>query len=208
MSSPWIDWAVAGRPMYPGDPSGDAHLVEVTQETALLAALDGRGHGPEAAEASSKMIGLIRESPALPLDTLLRRGDEALQGTRGTAITLCRIERATRTMSWVAVGNVGGARIDRGARITRVPLTPGCCLAFHMGEPVAQQVALAAGDLLVFATDGIERDFAEKVQTALSVQEVADDVLRRCRKKTDDALVLVARLAFAPSPDTGMTPSP
>lgn len=195
-----MDWAFAGRAMYPDDPSGDAHVVCAAGDTILVGVLDGRGHGPEAAEASSRMVDLIREAPDLALDALLRRGDEALQGSRGTAVTLARIDRNTLEMTWIAVGNVVGARISRTGEVTRLPLTPGCSLAFHMGEPSAQTVPVAEGDLLVFATDGIERDFVEKVDAAMSPEQIAADVLKRCRKKTDDALVLAARLTTSARP--------
>src|SRR5438093_709986 len=51
----------------------------------------------------------------------------------------------------------------------------------------------AAGDTLIFATDGISSEFARGIPWGLSPQEIANSVCARHFKGTDDALVLVAR---------------
>ena len=48
---------------------------------------------------------------------------------------------------------------------------------------------------LIFATDGIRGGFAEGLPTDATPQELADHILARHGKGTDDALVLVARYA-------------
>jgi hypothetical protein len=52
---------------------------------------------------------------------------------------------------------------------------------------------LARGDLLIFATDGIRRDFADDLMPTGSCREIADRILQQYAIGTDDALVLVAR---------------
>jgi negative regulator of sigma-B (phosphoserine phosphatase) len=52
---------------------------------------------------------------------------------------------------------------------------------------------VAPGDTLVLATDGIRSGFAEKLSPEASPQQLADGILARDVKGTDDALVLVAR---------------
>jgi len=56
-----------------------------------------------------------------------------------------------------------------------------------------QQHHLATGDLLIFATDGIREGFVEGLPGDATPQQLADHILARHRKGTDDALVLVAR---------------
>jgi len=58
-------------------------------------------------------------------------------------------------------------------------------------------VPVAPGDLLIFATDGIREGFAEGLPTDATPQQLADQILARSGKGTDDALVLVARYAGA-----------
>ncbi|HMH83340.1 MAG TPA: hypothetical protein VK531_10750, partial [Gemmatimonadales bacterium] len=52
---------------------------------------------------------------------------------------------------------------------------------------------VAAGDTLIFATDGIKEGFAEQLPADATPQQQADHILTRHGKGTDDALVLVAR---------------
>ena len=56
---------------------------------------------------------------------------------------------------------------------------------------------MARGDLLVVATDGVRSDFADDLRPG-APQVVADQVLARFGKTSDDALVLAARLGSAP----------
>jgi len=58
-------------------------------------------------------------------------------------------------------------------------------------------VPVAPGDLLIFATDGIREGFAEGLPTDATPQQLADQILARSGKGTDDALVVVARYAGA-----------
>jgi len=52
---------------------------------------------------------------------------------------------------------------------------------------------VAPGDTLVLATDGIQSGFADELAVDASPQQLADQILARSGKSTDDALVLVAR---------------
>src|SRR5207247_9958290 len=54
-------------------------------------------------------------------------------------------------------------------------------------------LAIAPGDTLFFATDGIREGFAEGLSPEAAPQQLADQILARHGKGTDDALVLVAR---------------
>ncbi|MDD5460373.1 MAG: protoglobin domain-containing protein [Methylococcales bacterium] len=69
----------------------------------------------------------------------------------------------------------------------------------------ASHLEVTTGDLLIFATDGISSDFAMRLSPwdpmlrHQPVQEIADRILARFGKLTDDALVLVIRyLGSAP----------
>ena len=57
----------------------------------------------------------------------------------------------------------------------------------------ASVVSIAPGDLLIFATDGIRVGFTQGLVTTDPPQQVADHILNRFSKNTDDAVVLVVR---------------
>jgi hypothetical protein len=58
-------------------------------------------------------------------------------------------------------------------------------------QPV--KVEVMAGDILIFATDGIRPDFSRHVSRRDTVQRIADRICAICSKHNDDALVLVVR---------------
>jgi phosphoserine phosphatase RsbX len=56
-----------------------------------------------------------------------------------------------------------------------------------------QKVSISHGDMLVLATDGIDRRFPESLSLARAPEQVASRILARHWKGADDGLVLVAR---------------
>jgi negative regulator of sigma-B (phosphoserine phosphatase) len=57
----------------------------------------------------------------------------------------------------------------------------------------AQAVSLRAGDLIVIATDGIDEDHLDKIDFATTAEAIAEEMLAKHAKKSDDAMVLAAR---------------
>jgi hypothetical protein len=51
---------------------------------------------------------------------------------------------------------------------------------------------------VIFATDGIRRDFADGLVPSGSCREIADHILKEHTRGSDDALVLVARYLGRP----------
>jgi phosphoserine phosphatase RsbX len=49
------------------------------------------------------------------------------------------------------------------------------------------------GDTIIFATDGVQRNFVDSLAPHDSAQQLADRILAHHSKGSDDALVLVAR---------------
>jgi hypothetical protein len=57
----------------------------------------------------------------------------------------------------------------------------------------AATLSIARGDTLIFMTDGISSDFSPDSPLEGHPQRIADTILNRYGKQSDDALVLVAR---------------
>jgi hypothetical protein len=99
-------------------------------------------------------------------------------------------------MRWIAVGNVEGIlfRADRTMRPSRENVLPRSgVVGYQLPRLGSKEHPIAAGDTLVFATDGIKHGFANQVPLNLSPQAAATEILSRFAKESDDALVLVAR---------------
>jgi negative regulator of sigma-B (phosphoserine phosphatase) len=191
-----IDWAVATRAI-PGElESGDLHLVSPFEGGALVAAIDGLGHGPEAAAAAKQAAAALESSAGEPVTALLERCHRALRGTRGAVITLARFDQRTGTVSWVGVGNIEGTLVRTdpgGSRARETVMLAGGVAGHQLPSVRASEVELEQGDTLVFATDGVRRGYVDAVAADDPPRRVADRILEEFGKGTDDALVLVVR---------------
>ena len=193
-----IEWGVASRAL-PGEAqSGDLHFVKQVGAGALVAVVDGLGHGAEAATAARAAVAALERHATESPVPLIERCHRALQGTRGVVMSVAVFGRSDRSMTWLGVGNVEGLLLhgDGKARSgsARVSLTTrGGIVGSELPRLHPVVLPIASGDTLIFATDGIREGFTEGLPPEAAPQQLADQILARYGKGTDDALVLVAR---------------
>jgi hypothetical protein len=99
------------------------------------------------------------------------------------------------TVTWLGVGNVEGLIIrgDKVQPVENLILRPGVT-GSQLPPLRATVIPVLPQDTLILFTDGIRNDFTEKtLDLSLPVQVIADRILARHTKGTDDALVLVGR---------------
>jgi serine phosphatase RsbU (regulator of sigma subunit) len=196
-----IEWGSAGLAFGDegdGRESGDRHVIVPFPEAALVAVIDGLGHGAEAAIAARAAARLVEDNARGSVVTLTQRCHEGLRRTRGVVMSLAWFGAEESSMTWLGVGNVRALllRADPAANPPRESLTArGGVLGYQLPPLRAATLAVSPGDTLIMATDGIRADFTSVVSTAPPPQELADAILARHRKHSDDALVLVARYA-------------
>jgi phosphoserine phosphatase RsbX len=193
-----IEWAAKARPRPGENVCGDRMIaVDVEDTGALIGVLDGLGHGAEAAEAASCGVDVLRAARAEPLDVLVQRCHRALSGTRGVAMTVARIDFRTDTLSWAGIGNVAAdlvAKHPAGVEVRSSARLAGGIVGYRIPEALTpQEVLIRPGDLLVITSDGIVEDHLDDIDFAASSLAIADQILRRHAKDSDDALVLAAR---------------
>ena len=193
--SPFLEWGVATRPIPGQAVCGDLHLVKPFDNGALVAVVDGLGHGDEAISVARIAIHVLEGKADQPVITLVKRCHEALINTRGVVLTLASFNTLDATVSWLSVGNVAGLLLR--ADITAVPpcetaLLRGGVVGYQLPQLTASVVAVAPNDLLILATDGIRNTF-QSVPLSGTPQQIADGVMSRHFKGNDDGLVLVAR---------------
>ena len=191
-----IDWGVATLTL-PGErESGDLHLVKPVRAGVLVSVVDGLGHGAEAAAAARAAVAALNRHAQESVLPLLQRCHQALAGTRGAVVSVALFDRADGSMTWLGVGNVEGVLLyaDAGERRGRERLvTRGGIVGSELPPLRAEVLAVAPGDTLILATDGIQSGFADDLAVEAPPQQLADQILTRSGKRTDDALVLVAR---------------
>jgi serine phosphatase RsbU (regulator of sigma subunit) len=181
--------ALAGQPA-----SGDQHVVAPFPGGVLVAAMDGLGHGQGAAVAARTAAGILAAQPDGSVVSLLRRCHEGLRETRGIVVSLASFNAHDETMTWAGIGNVEGLLL-RADGATLPPrqsmLLRGGVVGYQLPQLAPSVVPVARGDVLVFATDGVRNDWPEQVHPGGPPQSLADRILARHAKGTDDALVLV-----------------
>lgn len=192
-----IEWGAATRTLPGQSVSGDLPLVSCFRNGALVAVVDGLGHGDEAAAAAKTATLTLADNPAEPVIWLVKRCHEALAGTRGVVMTLASFNAEKGTMTWVGVGNVEGVLVRADSKAIppaeRVLLRGGV-LGYQLPPLLASVVSVNVGDTLLLASDGVRPSFAERLSSSGETPQcLADRIMATHYKGMDDALVLAAR---------------
>jgi phosphoserine phosphatase RsbX len=175
---------------------GDVHVVAARPDGVLVAAVDGLGHGKEAEVAATAATSCLQAHAYDRLEALFARCHETLRSTRGAVMSAATFDRARDSMAWLAVGNVVGVLLRRqadGWREHTLLQRSGVLGSGVLPAAGVEVLRVAGGDTLVFATDGIERDFDRELVVSRAPQRAAETILARYAKSDDDALVLVVR---------------
>lgn len=195
-ATPLLTWGVAARNLPGESVSGDLHVVCPTDAGVLVGVVDALGHGVEAEAAATAAVAVLTKYAHEPLPALLQRAHQAMLGTRGVVMSLAAFSRIDRTMTWLGVGDVEGRIVfaDPNVIPSRTTLvTRGGIVGAHIPTSRPWVIPVSPGDLLIFNTDGIRSGYVTDVAPTGPVQQIADQILTRFGKMTDDALVLVAR---------------
>jgi phosphoserine phosphatase RsbX len=191
-----IEWGIATRCRLGEAMSGDLAVVSRLPQGALVAGIDGVGHGSEAARAARTAAAAIREDPDDDLVRLVQRCHSALRGTRGAAISLALVSTSGSRMTWLGVGNVEGRVLsgDPGAARQKSSLALGRGVLGHeLPAMQAAAITMRPGDVLLLATDGVDPRFADSLELSGSSQTISDRILSDHWRPSDDALVIVVR---------------
>jgi len=106
---------------------GDACFVRAGPVSALLAVMDGIGHGPEAAAAAQAAVDVLSGHATAPLPWLMDRCHLAVRELRGLTMGIARIETGESSITWLGVGSVQGVLLHAagGTAETRESLCVG-----------------------------------------------------------------------------------
>lgn len=192
-----IQWGAATEIHRGEDLSGDQYLVKPLASKMLIAVVDGVGHGAEAATASQTAISALEANAEQSIDALFKACHRKLAGSRGVVMTVALIDSALHSLTWAGVGNVEG-RLLRADKESSHPEETLLLRSGVVGHNLPSTLNVSTlqvfkGDVLILATDGIRADFTTRLHIGRSAHQIANDILSRHNKGTDDALVVVAR---------------
>ena len=195
-SRPCIEWGAAAQAI-PGETvSGDLHLVKPFSHGALVAVVDGLGHGDEAAMAARTAVSVLEEHPDQSVITLAKRCHDALRKTRGVVMTLASFNVLDSTVSWLGVGNVEGLllRADNLATpSSEYAMLRGGVVGYQLPPLRASVIAIGPADLMILSSEGMSSGFNRDLNASDPPQQIADRIMSLHFKGNDDALVLVVR---------------
>jgi negative regulator of sigma-B (phosphoserine phosphatase) len=195
-----LEWGVAVQPLA-GEPAcGDVEVVESFPSGVLVGAIDGLGHGEEAAQAARRASAALAGHAHEPVTHLVRRCHDALVESRGAVMSLASFNLTEATLTWTGVGNVSAVLFRAGAVATpreETLLLRGGVVGFQLPALSEEVLSIGPGDTLLLATDGVHPGFAQSLTLGAPPQELAERILGQHLKGTDDALVLVARFVGA-----------
>ena len=196
LNKPLIQWGVDSKAIAGQRESGDLHLAKVYPNEALVAVIDGLGHGDGAALAAKTALRTLENSDGMWPISMVQRCHEELRSTRGVVMSLAMFRGSDDSMTWLGVGNVEAILLHRGSRVASGPetllLRPGV-IGDRLPTLAASTLHVGYGDTLILATDGIRPGYAEHVNGDEVPQHMADKILDQYGLDTDDSLVLVAR---------------
>jgi len=197
INSPLVEYGVANFAL-PGDgTSGDCHVLIARPDGLLVAAIDGIGHGEEAANAATTAASIFQNATDEPIISLVEDCHRALRTTRGVVLSAASVDFTHGMMTWLGVGNVVGglARVvPRGSNYPEMLLLRGGIVGKQLPPLQAAVLPVFQGDALFFSTDGINGRYVETVSPRENPQRAADRILQKFHTATDDALILTVRL--------------
>jgi phosphoserine phosphatase RsbX len=189
-----LDRGVAGVAHEGETRSGDVAVFTRTSRGALVCVIDGLGHGPEAADAAELCASVVREHAEDEPTDLLAACHQALLRTRGAVMTAVWFDLEQSLVSWAGVGNVDARLVRSGPELREeVALVFGGVLGYRLPRVRPATMPLVRGDLLVMITDGIEGAISPALAGGGAAQALADRILEKHGKGTDDALAVVLR---------------
>ncbi len=201
-ASKWIErkessimkFSVLASPL-PGEPvSGDGYFIKRFTDYEVFAVIDGLGHGTKAHEVTERCLELLDSHGNEPLDVIVERCHNGLRHTRGAAIALARVMRASLLLEHISIGNV-----ETRVYNTPSPVRPYCfngTLGMNMEASArVSSYPLSRGAVVVMCSDGITSKF--DVPAGLSgesPQQITEHIFKNYIRGTDDATVLTGKV--------------
>jgi phosphoserine phosphatase RsbX len=202
VTDPVLEYGLAKFTLPGEGQSGDGHVVCRNQNGILVAAVDGIGHGEEAADAAKTATSILMNGVNEPIISLVEQCHEVLRSTRGVVMSLASLDLQHGMMTWLGVGNVPGVLMRATAKkgcVQEMLLLRAGVIGSQLPPLQVAVLPIGRGDILFFATDGIRGSFVESLSARENPQRAANRILENYRTWNDDALVLVVRPAGTPT---------
>jgi anti-sigma regulatory factor (Ser/Thr protein kinase) len=181
---------------YPGEiECGDSWAFGLGNGRPSLLAVDGSGHGPQAATAARTAVTTFETSDRADAVRLMETMHRALAPTRGAAVAVAQIDAAAGQIHFVGVGNIAAAVIESTGSIKRMVSHNGT--AGQIASRIREFIYPCGRDAtVVLHSDGLSAKWDTASYPGLMTHHpsvVAGVLSRDFRRANDDAMVVVMR---------------
>jgi anti-sigma regulatory factor (Ser/Thr protein kinase) len=189
-----LEFGVATRP-YPGQSlNGDTYTLKRWHQGALVAVIDGLGHGQYAHRAARTARDYVNRHYDQPLTELYRGVGRACRATRGVVMATARFDCRQNTFTFASIGNIE-ARLMGSPTPVRFLLRRGI-LGNNAPRPAVTEHPWRPHFILVLHTDGLithwQGDSFPQMGKA-SAPTIARELMHKLAKDNDDATVVVVK---------------
>lgn len=182
---------------YPGEVEcGDSWAFGVTNGIPSLFAVDGSGHGPQAALAARSAVETFEKSGQMGSVRIMESIHRALAPTRGAAIAVAQVDRPAQRVRFSGIGNIAAALVSNGAVKRMVSLNG---IAGHVAPRMREfEYPYTGAATVILHSDGVSAKWDLTAYPGLLAcrPSIIAGLLRRDFQRTnDDALIAVLRVA-------------
>lgn len=181
-------------PIASEDECGDAWAMACHRGGVALMAVDGLGHGADAAAAAQVALAALAARPALAPGAQIEACHHALRPTRGAALAVAELDFASGELRFAGIGNISGCIIDGSTRKQMV--SHNGIVGHNMRKVQEFRYPCPPGSLVIMHSDGISTQWDLAAYPGLSACNpalAAAVLLRDFGRARDDASVLVVR---------------
>lgn len=175
--------------------SGDGWTVQAQGERTYFLAVDGLGHGPQAAEAAQAAMRVFRERAGQEdASGMLETIHAALRSTRGAAAAVAVVDTSQQELVYAGIGNIAGTIVSGTDSHSLVSLSGIVGHQIRRVQPFTY--ACPPGALLILHSDGLSTQWRLDRYPGLTQRApavIAGVLYRDYKRGRDDASVLVAR---------------
>ena len=173
---------------------GDSLAWDVTHDRCAALAVDGLGHGPNAADAAEEATRIFAAHSGEAPGHIIARLHDALKKTRGAAAAVAEIRPLAGTLTYAGVGNIAGSILSN--TLSRSLVSHNGTVGHVMPRVQEFKVEWPRDGILVMHSDGLHSRWDLSRYPGLLARQpalIAGVLLRDFRRERDDASVLVVK---------------
>jgi anti-sigma regulatory factor (Ser/Thr protein kinase) len=186
---------VASRPHPLMPVNGDSFVVKQWRQKALVAVIDGLGHGPYAHLAAETARQYVETHFDAPLPSIFTGVSRACVATRGVVMAAALFDSARETVTFASLGNIEAHIFNHSTR-AKLPISRGI-LGHSNRLPAITDFPWDPHSVLVMHSDGLSGHWQwEEFMFANELpSRIAQRLLSTLARKEDDATVIVVKRA-------------